>query len=219
MEFILNGEPRETVGRAASRNLRRGGRVPAVVYGAGKPPSAITLDFDLLNRQIAQEAFYTSILTIQRGSEKESVVVKDVQRHPSRGWVLHLDFQRIVADEELTLHVPLHFVGEEQAKGVKEQGGVVEHLVTDVEVSCLPRDLPEYIEVDVSALELNEVYHLSQLALPPGVSSVALAHDNDPAIVAINPPRREEVEEEVPEEIAPEEAPAAPEEPEEGEES
>lgn len=195
MEFILNGEPRDGGGRAASRRLRRSGRVPAVVYGAGKPPSAITLDFDLLNRQIAQESFYTSILTVKLGSESDSVIVKEVQRHPSRGWVLHLDFQRIVADEEITLHVPLHFVGEEAAKGVKEQGGVVEHMVTDIEVSCLPRDLPEYIEVDVSALELNDVYHLSQLTLPPGVSSVALAHDHDPAIVGISLPRREEEEE------------------------
>lgn len=219
MEFILNGEPRDTVGRAASRHLRRRGRVPAVVYGAGKPPSQITLDFDLLNRQIAQEAFYTSILTVRHGRETDSVVVKEVQRHPSRGWVLHLDFQRIVADEELTLQVPLHFVGEETARGVKEQGGIVERMLTDIEVSCLPRNLPEYIEVDVSGLELNDVYHLSQLTLPDGVTSVALAHDHDPAVVAINPPRREEEEEEAPEaeELGAGEVPTASETPDEDE--
>lgn len=195
MEFVLNGAPREEFGRAASRNLRRRGRVPAVIYGAGKPPSQITLDFDLLNRQIAQEAFYTSILTVKTGSETESVVVKDVQRHPARGWVLHLDFQRIVADEELTLHVPLHFMNQETAKGVKDQGGVIEHLVTDIEVSCLPRNLPEYIEVDVAELELNEVYHISDLTLPAGVTSVALAHDHDQAVVSIYLPRTAEAEE------------------------
>lgn len=210
MEFILNGEPREGTGRAASRTLRRRGRVPAVVYGAGKPPSAITLDFDLLNRQIAQESFYTSILTIKQGSESDSVIVKEVQRHPSRGWVLHLDFQRIVADEEITLHVPLHFVGAESAKGVKEQGGEIEHMISDIEISCLPRDLPEYIEVDVSGLELNQVYHLSELTLPPGVTSVALAHDHDPAIVGISLPRLEEEPEAVEgEEIAAGEVPTA----------
>lgn len=195
MEFILDSQPREGTGRSVSRNLRRRGRVPAIVYGAGKPPAAISLDFDLLNRQIAQESFYTSILTIKQGAESDAVIVKEVQRHPSRGWVLHLDFQRIVADEEITLHVPLHFAGEEAAKGVKEQGGVFEHMVSDIEVSCLPRDLPEYIEVDVSGLELNDVLHLSQIPLPAGVSSVALAHDHDPAVVGISLPRREEEEE------------------------
>lgn len=210
MEFVLNGNPRETLGRAASRNVRRSGRVPAVIYGAGKAPSQITLDFDLLNRQIAQEAFYTSILTIKNGSETESVVVKDVQRHPARGWVLHLDFQRIVADEELTLHVPLHFLNQEAAVGVKQHGGVIEHLVTDIEVSCLPRNLPEYIEVDVAELDLNEVYHLSDLTLPQGVTSVALAHDHDQAVVSIYVPRTAEADEELEEaEAAAETAPAA----------
>jgi large subunit ribosomal protein L25 len=134
-----------------------------------------------------------------------------VQRHPVRPLILHLDFQRIVEDEEITLNVPIHFIGEAGAKGVKEQGGVIEHLLTDVEVLCLPRHLPEYLEIDVSAMDLNEILHLSDIKLPEGVSLVALSHNQDHPIVAINPPRREE--EEVPAEAAevpaPGEVPAA----------
>jgi large subunit ribosomal protein L25 len=139
-----------------------------------------------------REAFYTSILTITVGSDEQPVVVKAVQRHPARPQIMHLDFQRVVEDEEITLNVPIHFLGEAAAKGVKEQGGVVEHIMTDVEISCLPRYLPEYLELDVTNLELNDIYHLSDIKLPEGVLSVALGHGQDLPVVAINPPRREE---------------------------
>lgn len=194
MRFELHAEARSALGRAGNRRLRRDGKVPAILYGGGADPSAIALDHNELLHQMSQEAFYTSILTVRVGGQTQSVVVKDVQRHPARPQVVHLDFQRIVEDEEITLHVPLHFVGEAVARGVKEQGGVIEHLVTDVEVSCLPRHLPEYLEVDVTGLELNQILHLSDLKLPEGVSLVALAHHQDHAVVMISPPRREEVE-------------------------
>lgn len=210
--FEIQGEARAERGRSDNRRLRRLGRVPAVIYGGGKDARSISVDHNLLLRQMSQPAFYTSILTVKVGSEPQSVVVKDVQRHPFRPEVMHLDFQRIVEDEELTLNVPLHFIGEETAKGVKEQGGVVEHLATDVEVSCLPRFLPEFLEVDVSQLEMNDILHLSDLKLPEGVTLVALAHNQDHPVVTISQPRREEVE---PEEGAEGAAPAAESKPEE----
>ncbi|HEU4620298.1 MAG TPA: 50S ribosomal protein L25/general stress protein Ctc [Gammaproteobacteria bacterium] len=194
MKFELQAEARDVLGRSGNRQLRRLGKVPAVMYGGGAEPTSIQLDHNALLREMSHEAFYTSILTVKIDGQSQPVVVKDVQRHPARPLVMHLDFQRILEDEEITLHVPLHFVGEAVAKGVKEQGGVVEHLATDVEVSCLPRDLPAYIEVDVSHLELNEILHLSDLKLPEGVSLVALAHHRDDPVVTIAPPRREEVE-------------------------
>lgn len=195
MKFQIEAQARDATGRAANRELRMAGRVPAVVYGGGQDPSAVSLDHNSLIRQMDQEAFYTSILTLSVGKDAHSVVVKDVQRHPARQDVIHLDFQRIVEDEEITLHVPIHLVGEEKAIGVKEQGGQIEQSMTDIEISCLPRHLPEFIAVDVSGLGLNEILHLSDVAFPEGVESVALSHGQDNAVVSIHPPRREEVEE------------------------
>lgn len=195
MTFEIQAEARAATGRAANRQLRIAGRVPAIVYGGGKDPSAVSLDQNSLAHQMDQEAFYTSILSLTVGKDTHSVVVKDVQRHPARQEVIHMDFQRIVEDEEITMHVPIHLVGEERAKGVKEQGGQIEQSMTDIEISCLPRHLPEFIEVDVTELGLNEILHLSEVTFPEGVESVALAHDQDPAVVAIHPPRREEEEE------------------------
>ena len=194
MSFELEAEPREIASRGGNRRLRKLGRIPAIVYGGGQNPRPISLDHNSLVHQMDREAFYTSILTIHVGNEAQPVVVKDVQRHPVRPLIMHLDFQRIVEDEEITLHVPIHFIGEAAAKGVKEQGGVVEHIETDVEISCLPRYLPEYLELDVTNLELNQIYHLSDIKLPEGVTSVALDHGQDLPVVAINPPRREEEE-------------------------
>jgi len=195
VRFEILGEAREGTGRAANRQLRSEGRVPAVVYGAGREPENVSLDQNSLTHQMEREAFYTSILTLKVGNANNAVIVKDVQRHPARHDVIHLDFQRIVEDEEITLNVPIHFTGEATAKGVKEQGGVIEHSMTDIEVSCLPKDLPEFVEVDLSALELNEIFHLSDVKFPEGVTSVALAHGLDHAIAAIHPPRREEEDE------------------------
>ncbi len=198
--FELAVEERPQLGRVPSRRLRKAGKVPAVMYGGGEGPASLLLDHDSLVHQMEREAFYTSILTLKIGQKSQQVVVKAVQRHPARPIVMHLDFLRIREDEEITLDVPIHFLNEASAKGVKEQGGVVDHLLTEVEVRCLPRFLPEYLEIDVSPLELNQIYHLSDIQLPEGVTLVALAHGQDHPVVAVNPPRREE--EEVPAEAA-----------------
>ena len=190
--FELAGEARANLGRTDSRRLRKAGKVPAVMYGGGEAPESVILDHNSLSHQMEREAFYTSILTLKLGAKSQQVVVKDVQRHPARPIIMHLDFQRVREDVEITLNVPIHFLNEAEAKGVKDQGGVVSHLLTDVEVRCLPRFLPEYLEMDVINLELNQIYHLSDIKLPEGVSLVALSHGDDQPLVSINPPREEE---------------------------
>ena len=192
--FELSVEPRTALGRTGSRRLRKTGKVPAIVYGGGEAPESMVLDHNTLSHQMNREAFFTSILTLKIGAKSQQVVVKDVQRHPVKPLIMHLDFQRIREDEEITLTVPVHFLNEANAKGVKEQGGVVDHLLSEVEVECLPRYLPEYLEIDVTALELNQIYHLSDIKLPEGVSLVALKHGRDEPLVAVNPPREEEVD-------------------------
>jgi large subunit ribosomal protein L25 len=192
--FELAGEPRAQLGRTDSRRLRKAGKVPAIMYGGGEAPEALVLDHNALKNQMGREAFYTSILTLKIGAKEQQVVVKSVERHPARPLIMHLDFQRVREDVELTITVRIHFTGEAEAKGVKDQGGVVEHLMTDVEVRCLPRYLPEYLTLDVTALELNQIYHLSDIKLPEGVTLVALAGGQDHPVVAINVPRAEEVD-------------------------
>jgi large subunit ribosomal protein L25 len=192
--FELAGEPRAQLGRTDSRRLRKAGKVPAILYGGGEAPEALVLDHNALRNQMGREAFYTSILTLKIGPKAQQVVVKGVERHPVKPQIMHLDFQRVREDVEITLSVRIHFIGEEVAKGVKEQGGVVDHLMTDVEIRCLPRDLPEYLELDVTNLELNQIYHLSDIKTPGGVTLVALAGGHDHPVVAINPPRAEEID-------------------------
>ena len=189
---------RPDLGTGSSRRLRRQGKVPAIIYGGGRKPRAVILDHARLLREMEQEAFHTSILTLTRGDVSQPVVVKDFQRHPSRRQVLHLDFLRIREDEKISLNVPLHFIGGDVAVGVREQGGEVSVQRTEVEVSCLPKDLPEYIEVDITDLELNQRLHLTDIEIPEGVELPALVQDLDPSIVTIIPRRREE-EDEVPE--------------------
>jgi large subunit ribosomal protein L25 len=194
VKFEIVAEARAEQGRAMSRKLRRLGRVPAIVYGGGKEPSAVTLDANSLNQQMAVEAFFTSILELKFGSETQPVVVKEVQRHPARSVVIHVDFQRIVADQEITMTIPLHFVGEAAAPGVKDQGGVLERSMTEVEITCLPANLPAFLEVSVAHLALNQIVHLSEIKYPEGVRSTQLAHGHDLPVAAVHEPRREEVE-------------------------
>ena len=206
--FELAGEPRAQLGRTSARRLRKAGKVPAVMYGGGEAPESLVLDHNTLKHQMAREAFYTSILTLKLGTKAQQVVVKAVERHPARPIIMHMDFQRVREDVEITLNVPIHFLNEAEAKGVKDQGGIVNHVLTDVEVRCLPRYLPEYLEIDLTALELNQMFHLSDIKLPEGVTLVALAHGDDQALVAVNPPREEEVEVPVETAAAPGEVPA-----------
>lgn len=227
-EFELVAESREDAGKAASRRLRRAGKVPGIVYGAGKNPAMILLNHNELEKQLAQESFYSTVLNLKVGSKrKEEVVLRDIQRDPARPRVLHVDFQRVKATETLHMRIPLHFLGEEEAPGVRLQRGIVTHHVTDVEVECLPGDLPEYIDVDVSQLEIGDVIRLTGLKAPERVAIVDLIglqsmdederEAADQPVVSIQPPVAEEVAEAAEIEEAIGEAPAAPaEEPGEG---
>jgi large subunit ribosomal protein L25 len=169
MTFELNAEPRGKLGKGASRRLRRAGQVPAILYGGGQEPQPLVLNhLDVLN-QMKNEAIYSHVLTLKVGDQTESVVLRDLQRHPFKPTILHLDFLRVSADRKLRVHVPLHFVNETTARGVKQQGGIVSRVLIDVEIECLPSNLPEFIEVDLADLGLGETIHLSQLKLPVGV--------------------------------------------------
>ena len=179
--FEIIAEPREDMGKGASRRLRREGKVPGVVYGASKDAASITVDQNEIFHHLENEAFYSHILTLQVGKAKEKVVLKDLQRHPYKPVVLHLDLLRVDENETLTMRVPLHFMNEDICIGVKQDGGVVSHVMTDLEIICLPKDLPEYIEVDVAEVNIGEGIHLSDLKLPEGTEIAALLHGGDAA--------------------------------------
>ncbi len=174
-QYVLNAQARELQGKGASRRLRNQGLVPAVIYGAGQDAQSISLRHNELIRNLQEEAFYSQIIVVDFGDRKEQVILRDLQRHPAKPIVMHADLLRIRDDEEVTVHVALHFLNEETTVGVKEQGGKISHNLTEVEVSCLPKNLPEYIEVDLAKLELNQILHMSDLKLPEGVSLTQLA--------------------------------------------
>lgn len=197
-KFVIQAEARSEQGTGASRRLRHAGSVPGIVYGGKKEPQMISVNHNELWKQLKLEAFYSAIITLNVGGETEQVVLKDLHRHPVREQVLHLDLQRILADVALRIRVPLHFKGGDVAPGVKVGGGYVEHLLNEVEVECLPKDLPESFEIDVSGLNVNESIHLSQIVLPEGVSFVELKHDNDLAVVAVHLPKAAEEEDAAP---------------------
>ncbi|MDH5191902.1 MAG: 50S ribosomal protein L25/general stress protein Ctc [Gammaproteobacteria bacterium] len=219
ISFELNAEARTDVGKGASRRLRREEKVPAVVYGAGKDAVSLTMQHNELMHALENEAFYSHILDLKVNGKGEQVILRDLQRHPSKPRILHADFQRVSASEKIHMHVPLHFIGEEVAPGVKIDGGIVSHLKNDVEITCLPKDLPEYIEVDISNLGLNESVHLSELKLAAGVEipELALGEEHDHAVVSIHLPRAAKEAEETPEAEAAPEAEASAEKPAEGE--
>ena len=194
--FDLTVETRTDKGKGASRRLRRARKVPGIIYGGGKEPLAIALGHDDLMHHAEYEAFYSHVLNLDIDGSKEQVVVKDLQRHPFKRAILHVDFQRVSATEKLRMHVPLHFLNEEKCVGVKEQGGVIMHLATEVEVSCLAKDLPEYIEVDVTGVHAGESIHLSDLDLPEGVELVALGQGEDHDLAVMNVQKRGGGEEE-----------------------
>jgi len=201
--FVVEAEVRSTHGKGASRRLRREGKVPAILYGGKGEPQSITVDHNELSKQLKVEAFYSHILTVKIGGNTEQAVLKDLHRHPVRDEIMHMDLQRVLADQLLRMHVPLHFKGAEIAPGVKTGGGIIEHHLIQVEVECLPKDLPEFIEVDLSGLNVNEAVHLSQLKLSAGVALVELKHDNDVSVAAVHLPRAAVAEE------TPAEAPSA----------
>ena len=194
-EFEVVAEQRSALGTNASRRLRRTGMVPAILYGGGKDSMPLAIEENRIRKQIENEAFASHVLTVKAGEEQAQAVLKSVHRDPATERVLHMDFQRISATSEIHMRVPLHFVNEESCLG-KKAGGIVTHLLVEVEVGCLPKDLPEYLEVDMTALDVGDSVHLSELALPEGVHIMALAHnpDNDQPVVSVQHPQKLEVE-------------------------
>ena len=191
--FELVAEFRETQGKGASRRLRHDGKVPAILYGGHAAARALTLSHQKLLIMLDNERFYSTILSLKVGDQAQAAILKDVQRHPFKNAIVHVDFQRVEENEKIRISIPLHFTGAAVSPGVKSQGGIVSHMRNEVEVSCLPKDLPEFIEVDMSGLSLNESIHLSQLQVPPGVQLLDLARE-DSAVAAIHSPRAEEPE-------------------------
>jgi large subunit ribosomal protein L25 len=192
--FELAAEFRDTQGKSASRRLRHAGRVPAILYGGRSEPRALALDHQKLLTALANERFYSTILSIRVGDATQAAILKDVQRHPAKNQILHVDLQRVLEDERIRMKVPLHFRNEGSAPGVKTEGGAVSHLQNEVEVSCLPKDLPEYFELDVAEMHIGEIKRLSDIRLPEGVELVELSHGKDEALVSIHHPRAAEVE-------------------------
>tara|TARA_B100000767_G_C19688335_1_gene502826 strand:+ start:63 stop:716 length:654 start_codon:yes stop_codon:yes gene_type:complete len=188
-DFTLHAKGREVSGKGASRRLRRlAGEIPAIVYGGKKDPQSLTLIHKDVLKALENEAYYSHIISLDVDGKSQDVVLKDVQRHPAKTAILHLDFLRINKTTALTIRVPLHFINEDNCVGVKKEGGIISHTMSELEVQCLPKDLPEFIEVDVSELALGSTLHISDIKLPKGVESVALSHgsDHDLPVAAVN---------------------------------
>jgi len=190
--FELNATVRADLGKGASRRLRRlAEMVPAIIYGEGKAPVNISIPHKDIQKALTNEAFYSHIITLHVDGKPEQVVIKALQRHPAKPRIMHADFQRVSADRAIVVAVPLHFINEDKCKGVKIGGGSIIKALNELQISCLPQDLPEFIEVDLSDLGLGEAIHISQINLPMGVSCVDLAHghDSDNSVVSVLAPR------------------------------
>lgn len=185
MAIEINAVKRDVKGTGASRRLRRAGSVPGVVYGGGKDAVTLEVNAKELFMEFRHEAFHASVLSLIVDGKKESVLLRDFQMHPVRNTIQHIDFQRVSATEKIHVKVPFHFVNADVAPGVKLGGGIVAHIQTEADVSCLAKDLPEFIEVDVASLEMGHSIHLSQIKLPKGVEFVQLAHGDDAAVASI----------------------------------
>ena len=190
VSFVVEAELRTDLGKGASRRLRHEEKFPAVVYGAGKDPVSLTLDHKKFLHSLENEAFYSHILTLNVGGKDEQVVLKDLQRHPAKIAVMHADFLRVSANEKLHMHVPLHFTNADACPGAKE-GGLITHSISEIEIACLPKDLPEFLEVDLSSLELDNSLHMSDITVPAGVELVELAHgeSHDQPVASVHMPR------------------------------
>ena len=197
MKIEITAYPRAKQGSGASRRLRLTGRVPGILYGANKPAANVELDQKDLLQNLKREAFHASILDLALDGQKEQVLLRDYQMHPWRQQVLHVDFQRVDKTRKIHVRVPLHFINADICVGVKTGGGVVLHTMNDIDIQCLPDDLPEYIEVDLKDLELNELLHVSDLVMPQGVEPVSKLKQDNPAVVSVHLPREIVIEEEV----------------------
>lgn len=191
-DFVLNAESRELTGKGASRRLRReSNMVPGIIYGGSKKPQMISLLQKDLVKHLENEAFYSHIISVNVDGAAQDVILKDLQRHPAKPTIYHVDLLRVSKTKKFTTRVPLHFINEEKSKGVKVQGGLVSHSISELEITCLPGDLPEYIEVDLIDVEIGQIVHISDLTLPKGVESVQLSHghDHDLPVATINKPK------------------------------
>ena len=189
MKIEINAKERKSKGTGASRRLRHEGTTPGILYGGVKDSISLEIDTKELFMQFRHEAFHASILTINLEGKKESVILRDFQMHPVRNNIQHIDFQRINENEKISVKVPFHFINEETAPGVKIEGGLVSHIMTEIDISCLPKDLPQYIEVDLGELAMGESIHLSEVTVPEGVELSSLTEENDPAITSISKPK------------------------------
>ena len=189
MKIEINAKERKSKGTGASRRLRHEGTTPGILYGGVKDAISLEIDTKELFMQFRHEAFHASILTLNLEGKKESVILRDFQMHPVRNNIQHIDFQRINENEKISVKVPFHFINEETAPGVKIEGGLVSHIMTEIDISCLPKDLPQYIEVDLGELAMGESIHLSEITVPEGVELTSLTDENDPAITSISKPK------------------------------
>ena len=191
--FTFGADLRDKQGKGASRRLRHKGKVPAILYGGHQDATALVLDQQNLLTMVGNEKFYSSIVQLKIGEKTQEAIVKDIQMHPAKNVVVHVDLQRVIETEKIRIMLPIHFKNESVSPGVKVQGGVVSHMRSDVEVVCLPKDLPEFLELDLVNMNLNETRFLADVPLPPGVTIPELTHRNAP-VVSIHSPRAEEPE-------------------------
>jgi len=199
-DFQLDAKARNDIGKGASRRLRRlSNELPGIIYGGKNPPQKITLSHKELDKALQNEAFYSHIITLSVEGKTEEVILKDLQRHPAKPVILHADFLRISKTQKFTTKVPIHFINEDVCVGVKVGGGNITRSMTELDILCLPADLPEYIEVDVAEVEIGHIVHISDINLPKGVESVALNHgeERDSPIFTVNQPKLEVAEEEL----------------------
>ena len=209
-QLAIEAKLRSDLGKGASRRLRRNAdEVPAIIYGAGKEPTTLTLIRKDLEKALENEAFFSQVIDVNIDGDVQPAILKDLQRHPAKDRVTHADFLRVDASKPIKVHVPLHFINEEKCHGVKIEGGIIEHMLVEIEILCLPGDIPEYIEVDMLEVTTADIIHISDLKLPEGVTSTALAlgEDHDMAVASVAAKRGGSEEED--EEAAAAEAPAA----------
>lgn len=194
ISYTIGADFRDMQGKGASRRLRRSGKVPAILYGGHRDPRPLILDQQNLLTMIGDERFYSSIVQLTVGGETQAAIIKDIQMHPARNVVVHVDLQRVLENETIRIRLPIHFLNESTSPGVKTQGGVVSHMRTEVEVACLPKDLPEFLELDMGSMNLNETKFLVDLKVPEGVVITDLQHGKNSPVASIHAPRAEEPE-------------------------
>jgi large subunit ribosomal protein L25 len=203
----IHAEPRSDFGKGASRRLRKTEMVPAIVYGGKEEPVPVALQHNEFIHQLNNETIYTQVLSLKLGKKKVDVILRDLQRHPYKHRILHADFQRVDNKQVLHITVPIHFLNEDTCKGVKKDGGQISHLISEVEIVALPKDLPEFLQLDLAELALGEVLYLSDIKCPKGVEILELTHgeEHDAGVVTVNESRVAEEETEQASEVAAEE--------------